>query len=63
MAKNKIEEFEKEKAASIQRMANDPDVCSSTKTWFDTTYKHNYSYNFTWMGRPIIQYPQALLSG
>jgi len=62
MTKSKIEEFEKEKAASIQRMANDPDVCSSTEKWFNTTYKHNYSYNFSWMGRPIIQYPQDIIA-
>jgi cephalosporin hydroxylase len=30
--------------------------------WFVEATKLKYSYNFTWMGRPIIQYPQDLIA-
>jgi cephalosporin hydroxylase len=28
--------------------------------WLVDSAAHNYSYNFTWLGRPIIQYPQDM---
>ena len=30
--------------------------------FFEKTIEHSYSYNFTWMGRPIIQYPQDMIA-
>ena len=40
----------------------DHDVQSLTQQWFVATYRKRYSYNFQWMGRPVIQYPQDLLA-
>ncbi|MGE3643045.1 MAG: cephalosporin hydroxylase family protein [Beijerinckiaceae bacterium] len=31
-----------------------------TRDWVETSADLRYSYNFTWMGRPIIQYPQDI---
>jgi cephalosporin hydroxylase len=28
----------------------------------EKSIRHNYSYNFEWMGRPIIQYPQDIMA-
>ncbi|PSB00899.1 cephalosporin hydroxylase family protein [Merismopedia glauca] len=33
-----------------------------TQKWFVDSCKQKYSYNFTWMGRPIIQYPQDIVA-
>ena len=33
-----------------------------SKQFFTETVREKYSYNFTWMGRPIIQYPQDLVA-
>lgn len=33
-----------------------------TARWFQESVKYQYSYNFSWMGRPIIQYPQDILA-
>jgi cephalosporin hydroxylase len=44
------------------RMASDPDVARSARAFFETTYRHRYSYNFSWLGRPIIQYPQDIVA-
>jgi cephalosporin hydroxylase len=30
--------------------------------WLAESVKKRYSYNFTWLGRPIIQYPQDILA-
>ncbi len=59
---NKIDEFELEKRASIARMGQDRDLAGLTRQWFELSCRHKYSYNFTWMGRPIIQFPQDILA-
>jgi cephalosporin hydroxylase len=58
----KMDEFEKQKCASIARMGEDRTLANLTRQWFDLSCRHKYSYNFTWMGRPIIQYPQDILA-
>ena len=35
---------------------------SLTAKWMKESVEEKYSYNFTWMGRPIIQYPQDILA-
>lgn len=30
--------------------------------WLVHSCQHKYSYNFTWLGRPIIQYPQDIVA-
>ncbi len=59
---NPLEAFEAEKRDGIQKMANDKNIESLTFRWFIESVKHRYSYNFTWMGRPIIQYPQDIIA-
>jgi cephalosporin hydroxylase len=43
-------------------MAADPDVRSRSLAWLQATAKYEYSYHFTWLGLPIIQYPQDILA-
>lgn len=33
-----------------------------SESWFQESTKVRYSYNFTWLGRPIIQYPQDIIA-
>lgn len=33
-----------------------------TDKWIESSVENKYTYNFTWMGRPIIQYPQDILA-
>jgi cephalosporin hydroxylase len=33
-----------------------------TQEWFLESVRAKYSYGFTWMGRPIIQYPQDIVA-
>lgn len=59
---NPTEEFETQKRANFQRMTTASDVQEATSHWFIKTAEYQYSYNFTWMGRPIIQYPQDMVA-
>ena len=33
-----------------------------SEKWFLESIKNEYSYHFTWLGRPIIQYPQDIIA-
>jgi len=59
---NEIEKFEHAKKLAIQEMASDKGFQSLTAHWFVESCKHRYSYNFSWMGHPIIQYPQDIMA-
>ena len=54
--------FDSEKAVAIEKMANDTTMRELSQQWFTDSCRHRYSYNFSWMGRPIIQYPQDILA-
>jgi cephalosporin hydroxylase len=43
-------------------MAADPDVARSARAFFNATAQYRYSYNWSWLGRPIIQYPQDVVA-
>jgi cephalosporin hydroxylase len=59
---NPVEKFERTKREFIQRMSKDKSLLALSNRWFVESCKYNYSYNFKWMGRPIIQFPQDLLA-
>ena len=37
-------------------------LCSTAITLINETAVYKYSYNFTWLGRPIIQLPQDVVA-
>jgi cephalosporin hydroxylase len=55
-------EFEKEVEARIAANPSAEELCASTATFMRTSATAKYSYNFTWQGRPIIQYPQDMVA-
>jgi cephalosporin hydroxylase len=57
-----LELFEQEKRERIARQGADAPLRQLTREWFDRSCTHKYSYNFTWLGIPIIQYPQDILA-
>src|SRR5215207_5354281 len=46
----------------IASMAADPALHSAASNFFDKACSYRYSYNFSWMGRPIIQFPQDMMA-
>lgn len=55
-----IEKFRNEVKANIQGIATDHDVQALSRIWVREITRHKYAYNFSWMGRPIIQFPQDM---
>lgn len=62
MTISETERFQKERQIAIKAMAGDADLQTLTRQWFDKSCQQEYSYNFSWMGRPIIQFPQDILA-
>ena len=56
------EEFREESERGVSAQASDVEFQRSTNEWMVTSLVRKYSYNFTWLGRPVIQYPQDLLA-
>jgi cephalosporin hydroxylase len=56
------EAFRAECAENALRAAKDAELRRKTHDWLLHTCAYNYSYNFTWLGRPIIQYPQDVVA-
>jgi len=54
--------FKQECKANIAKMALDENPKKLSRDWICETAKFKYSYNFSWMGRPIIQYPQDMVA-
>jgi cephalosporin hydroxylase len=49
-------------ASNIRELAADASLKEDSLAWMRDSAKHNYSYNFSWLGRPIIQYPQDMVA-
>ena len=43
-------------------MSKDPIVKKLSDKWLIACHKYEYSYHFTWLGLPIIQYPQDIIA-
>lgn len=56
------EAFRAEREAAIARQGADEGFDALSRAWFDRSAELRYSYNFDWMGVPIIQYPQDIVA-
>ena len=54
--------FSEECRENAARMAKDSEIRQKTLDWISAQAHHKYTYNFTWLGRPIIQFPQDILA-
>jgi cephalosporin hydroxylase len=57
-----IEPFEQEKTKNIFDLGKQLPLHDSSKQWIADVSRFKYSYHFTWMGRPIIQFPQDIVA-
>lgn len=57
-----IKEFQEEVAHNIAALAKARDMQELSLTWLRGTLQYHYSYNFSWLGQPIIQYPQDVIA-
>ena len=56
------EKFKKECDTQIERQSQDSKLQLASKDWITKAQSLRYSYNFEWLGRPIIQYPQDMVA-
>jgi cephalosporin hydroxylase len=57
---NEIEKFQAEVAENIAGLGQDKDVQALSRIWLREITRHKYAYNFNWLGRPLIQFPQDM---
>jgi len=56
------DDFNSEKQQNIARMGTDTALKGFSQIWQRETAPYKYVYNFSWLGRPIIQFPQDILA-
>jgi cephalosporin hydroxylase len=54
--------FEQEKRENIRRLGEHAGLRSASIDWIAEVSRYKYSYHFSWLGRPIIQFPQDVLA-
>ena len=54
--------FDDEVAARVAGNATNKSLQGAARAMMDQSIRAMYSYNFAWMGRPIIQYPQDIVA-
>jgi len=56
-----IEEFKRERLKAVQEMSKDEELKNKSLEWMLHADKYKYTYNYTWLGRPIIKYPNDIV--
>ncbi len=59
---NEIKKFEVEREVRIKEYQKNNRLKNSANNFMKESTIPQYSYNFSWMGRPIIQYPQDIIA-
>ena len=56
------EKFSQECIEEVRIQSEDKNFQNLTQMWMEESVKKKYSYHFSWMGLPIIQYPQDVMA-
>jgi len=56
----KYKNFADEVKNNIESMSQDVELANTTSQWIGSILPHKYTHNFSWFGRPIIQFPQDI---
>lgn len=54
--------FEKEVKERVDFIGQNEELKACAHNFLEASLKPQYSYNFSWLGRPIIQYPQDMIA-
>ena len=57
-----MNEFEREVADRVAANATDLPLQAAASEFMKASIGAKYSYNFSWLGRPVIQYPQDIVA-
>jgi cephalosporin hydroxylase len=58
---NPLETFRQTVSQNIAASGKDQALHETTISWIRQSNVHGYTYNHSWLGRPIIQYPQDMV--
>lgn len=62
MSVSTMNNFDQEVTARLAANVDNKDLQQSASDFLRTSLQAKYSYNFEWLGRPIIQYPQDIVA-
>lgn len=62
MNPSNVQTFEQETAERIKAQGANAELNAVANAFMRTSTVPKYSYNFNWLGRPIIQYPQDIVA-
>lgn len=54
---NSHEQFQRDVASNIESLRADVDLQALSRIWIREITSHRWAYNFSWLGRPAIQFP------
>ncbi len=54
--------FQQQVADNIRALGENSEALRLSRAWSHETNANGYTYNFSWSGRPIIQYPQDIVA-
>ena len=57
-----VKQFEAEKIARIESFSKDIEFQNRSREWLEESMRKSYVYNFSWLGRPIIQNPIDIMA-
>ena len=57
-----MQSFEKQKSVNISALGADEQLKELSRLWVQNSGAHRYAFNFSWLGRPIIQLPQDMVA-
>lgn len=57
-----VSEFFEERRRDIEKMGQDEELRALSLDWMVKADKYKYTYNYTWMGRPIIKFPSDIVA-
>ncbi|AGF50602.1 slr1619 [Synechocystis sp. PCC 6803] len=59
---NPLDSFKSQVEANVTGLGADKDIQALSRIWSRETNRNGYTYNYSWLGRPIIQYPQDIMA-
>jgi cephalosporin hydroxylase len=62
MSTNPVDQFASEVQRNIEGLSRDGRLHDLSNDWIREIARHKYAYNFRWLGRPIIQFPQDIIA-
>jgi len=61
-AADPVRRFQIEKADNVRALARDDQLHQLSLQWMMQASHYKYTYYFSWLGRPVIQFPQDLMA-